>query len=387
MKNGAVIIPAAGSGTRMKLNYPKQFHSISGAPILIHTLKPFISHPLIDTIIVVVPEGHVQSSLDLLKEHDLKDDKITIIVGGRRRQDSVYNGLMAVARDTKVVLVHDGARPMVSEELISNCYHTALEKGAAIAALPVKDTLKKASSEQLISATIDREQLWQAQTPQAAQYHLLLQAFEANGAEDVTDEAGLLEKSQIPIHLIAGSESNTKVTRPEDILLMEALMQQQAPPRLRIGHGFDAHTFGEDRKLILGGVEVPYHLGLVGHSDADVLTHALCDALLGAIGAGDIGKHFPDNNAAFKDIYSITLLKEVMNSVEEKGYSLGNADITLICQAPKLASFLPQMVSILAKACSTTTNTINIKATTTEKMGFTGRGEGISCHAVVLLQG
>lgn len=387
MKNGAVIIPAAGSGTRMKLKYPKQFHSISGAPLLIHTLKPFISHQLIDAIFVVVPPGHIESTLELLDKHSIHSDKITLITGGKRRQDSVFNGLKAVDATTKVVLVHDGARPMVSENLINDCYYTALEKGAAIAALPVKDTLKKGSPNDLIVATVDREKLWQAQTPQAAKYDLLLQAFTDNGAEDVTDEAALLEKSHIPVHLVTGSDTNIKVTRSEDILLVEALMKQQTAPIIRVGHGFDAHRFGKNRQLILGGVDVPHSLGLVGHSDADVLTHALCDALLGAIGAGDIGKHFPDNDAAFKDIYSITLLERVMSFVIEKGYILGNADITLVCQAPKLASFLPEMVVILAKACSTNTTNINIKATTTEKMGFTGRGEGISCHAVVLLQG
>ena len=387
MKNGAVIIPAAGSGTRMKLNHPKQYHVVAGAPILIHTIKAFLHHPCIATVVVVVPQDHLEATVQLLGDFKITSEQVRIIAGGIRRQDSVLNGLETLSPQTDIVLVHDGARPMVSEDLITACYQVAKKDGAAIAAVPVKDTLKRSTPEQKVAGTVNREALWQAQTPQAARYELLSQAYKDNGDADVTDESTLLERAGIPVTLVEGAETNIKITRPEDLILAQKIMQKQTPTvSPRIGHGFDAHQLVPERKLVLGGVEIPYHLGLAGHSDADVLTHALCDALLGAIGAGDIGRHFPDNSSEFKDIYSIILLDRVMEQVNRSGFELGNADITVVCQAPKLAGHLPKMQEILSASCKSPLNTVNIKATTTEKMGFAGRGEGISCHAVVLLQ-
>ncbi len=388
MTKNAVIIPAAGSGTRMKLDYPKQYHEIAGAPILIHTIQAFIHHPKIDTVVVVVPADRLNSTTLLVNKFNL--EQVQLVAGGARRQDSVYNGLSSLSPETDIVLVHDGARPMVTSELISDCLRAAQNGGGAIAAVPVTDTIKKGSISNQVVATVDREGLWKAQTPQAAPYKLLMQAYVVNGDEDVTDESSLLEKAGIPVTLVEGSETNIKVTRPEDILLAMTIMQKdklkpEQDTSMKIGHGFDAHKFAENRKLVLGGVEIPHTLGLAGHSDADVLTHALCDALLGAIGAGDIGRHFPDSSDKFKDIYSIELLEQVIEQVQAKGLKLGNADITVVCQKPKLAPHLEKMVLTIAKACNTATVNINIKATTTEKMGFTGREEGISCHAVVLL--
>ncbi len=391
MSRGAVIIPAAGSGSRMKLNYPKQYHEIAGIPILIHTLRAFIDHPVIATIVLVVPREHLGETAELLDAHDLDRSKVKLVAGGRRRQDSVFNGLQQISDKTSVVLVHDGARPFVSHELISQCFITAKKHGSAIAAIPVTDTLKRSDAQMRVTATVDREELWQAQTPQAARYELLHRAFTANGNTDVTDESSLLEKAGIPVQLVMGAETNFKITRPADLILAATIMDQKktgshSGDNMRIGHGFDAHRFAENRKLVLGGVEVPHTFGLAGHSDADVLTHALCDAILGAIGAGDIGRHFPDSSEEFRDIYSIKLLENVMELVTDKGLHLGNADITLVCQKPKLAPYLEKMRQIIAKTCKTASENINIKATTTEKMGYTGREEGISCHVVVLLK-
>ncbi|CAG34986.1 related to IspD/IspF bifunctional enzyme (Rhodobacter capsulatus) [Desulfotalea psychrophila LSv54] len=385
MKNGAVIIPAAGSGTRMKLDYPKQYHAVAGTPIIVHTIRAFNKHPCIAKIILVVPQDHLEESKALLQKYQLEN--ISIVTGGARRQDSVLRGLQEVPESIDIVLVHDGARPMVSAELISRCYKGAQQYGAVIAAVPVKDTLKRGAG-RIVTGTVDREGLWQAQTPQAARKALLVKAFKENGMRNVTDESTLLEGVGIPVTLIEGSETNIKITRPEDLILAENFLREKKEPmqKIRIGHGFDAHQLVEKRRLILGGVEIPYHLGLAGHSDADVLVHALCDALLGAIGAGDIGRHFPDSSDAFKDIYSIRLLESVMQKVGELNYKIGNADISVICQAPKLAPYLKQMQEIIATSCACQISDINIKATTTEKMGYTGRGEGISCHAVVLLQ-
>ncbi len=386
----AAIIPAAGSGTRMKLDHPKQYHQIGGAPLLVHTVRKFITHPAVSHTVVVVPADWVERTVQMFEEHQLTHPTLSVTAGGRRRQDSVYAGLNQLSEDIDIVLVHDGARPLISHNLIDKCWQAAEKHGAAIAAVPVKDTLKRSGDEHRVIDTVDRENLWQAQTPQTARRDLLLRAYEAAGDMDVTDESMLLEHANIPVTLVEGEETNLKITRPEDLSLAENIMQQTTPQPMqqhfRIGHGFDAHRLVENRKLVLGGVTVPYEYGLAGHSDADVLTHALCDALLGAVGAGDIGSHFPDSDASFKDIYSINLLDQVIQLTESKGYAIGNIDITVVCQKPKLAQHLPAMKEILAKSCRAELEAINLKATTTEKMGYTGRGEGISCHAVVLLQ-
>ncbi len=385
MPNVAAIIPAAGSGTRMELDHPKQFHFLSGSPILVHTVRKFATADCVDSIVVVVPADRVDSTKELLLEYDLFDNTVSVLAGGKRRQDSVKCGLDSLSTDVDVVLVHDGARPLVTEEIIVRCVVAAESSGAAIAAVPVKDTLKRADDKGRIVETVDRETLWQAQTPQGARAALLLAAYKESAGQDATDEASLLELAGIPVQLIEGSETNIKITRPDDLVIAEKIMQKETIPSIRIGHGYDAHQFTDNRDLILGGVQVPFARGLAGHSDADVLTHALCDAILGALGAGDLGTHFPDSDQKFKNIYSIKLLESVMTLAHQQDSTLSNVDITVICQKPKLAAFLPEMKQNLAKACSVADNQINIKATTTEKMGFTGRMEGISCHAVVLL--
>jgi len=390
MPSAAAIIPAAGSGTRMGLSHPKQFHHLAGIPILIHTIRAFIAVPSIHLIVVVVPPDWIADTRQLLEEYALDSSSATVIGGGARRQDSVRAGLEHLTDATEIVLVHDGARPLVRPELIQSCLEAAWQHGAAIAAIPVKDTLKKAHTDQTIACTVDRQDLWQAQTPQAALLSLLKQAYAANdalGDHDATDEAALLEKAGISVTLIEGSETNIKITRPDDLILAEKIMHSPSPLRLRIGHGYDAHRLVPYRKLVLAGVSVPHHLGLSGHSDADVVTHALCDAILGALGAGDIGRHFPDSDQRFKDIYSITLLRQVMDLADRQGLVVANADITIICQAPKLAPYMDAMRETLVEACRTSPEQINLKATTTEKLGFAGREEGISCHAVVLLTG
>lgn len=421
MPSAAVIIPAAGSGTRMGLGQPKQYHLLAGIPILIHTILAFVaaaagrsssihgvgdtgpsmacvpgSHGIrtslsvaatisINRIVVVVPQDFIAETKQLLAEYNLTSASITVTAGGRRRQDSVLAGIECLTEATEIIVVHDGARPLVTPDLIQRCLEAAWLHGAAIAAIPVKDTLKKAHSDQTIACTVDRHDLWQAQTPQAARTSLFRQAYAALADREVTDEAALLEQAGIAVSLIEGSETNIKITRPDDLILAEKIMHTNSTPTMRIGHGYDAHRLVADRDLVLAGVRVPHELGLAGHSDADVITHALCDAILGALGAGDIGRHFPDSDQRFKDIYSITLLEQVMELVAGKGLALSNADITIICQAPKLAPHIDTMRQILAKACLVDAEQINLKATTTEKMGFTGREEGISCHAVVLL--
>lgn len=387
MQKATAIIAAGGAGLRMGTATPKQFAELLGVPILIHTIRAFYQVPAIEAIIVVAPAEHREHTQALLTQYQL-DDRCTVVIGGTLRQDSVRIGLARVPDDSPLVAVHDGARPLIIPKDIQRCLDAAAHTGGAILAVPVKDTLKAVGADTAIRHTVKRDGLWQAQTPQVVQTALLKEAF-AKADQDGfvgTDEASLLEHGGWPIVVVEGSETNLKITRPDDLLMAEAiLMKQQPSQHMRIGHGFDAHRLVAGRALILGGMEIPHELGLLGHSDADVLTHALCDAILGAIGAGDIGRHFPDSDPQYKGISSIKLLTHVIGLAAEKHFRLCNGDITVVAQRPKLAPHFPAMQTILAEACRVEPEAINLKASTTEQMGYTGREEGISAHAVVLM--
>jgi 2-C-methyl-D-erythritol 4-phosphate cytidylyltransferase/2-C-methyl-D-erythritol 2,4-cyclodiphosphate synthase len=401
----AAIIPAAGFGSRMGTDTPKQFLELAGEPVLIRTIRVFLEHAAVDTVMVVLPTAHLADSRNSIQAFfQMEQQKLLFTAGGETRQQSVANGLACLPPAIDKVLVHDGARPLLTSDIIDRCLAGVEQHRAVIAAIPVKDTLKEVTGN-TIQRTIDRQQLWQAQTPQAMQRSLLEQACEYAAATGFqgTDEASLLEHAGIPVAVVMGSEKNFKITRPDDLTIAAALLANDPPENqqnreqspsaaqqsevfMKIGHGFDAHRLVKGRKLILGGVDIPFHLGLAGHSDADVLVHALMDALLGALGAGDIGSHFPDNDDQYLGADSLGLLSSVMELVRTKKMLLNNADITVICEQPKLAPHLATMRENLAAVCNTDVDSINIKATTTEKMGFCGRGEGISAHAVVLLQ-
>ncbi len=383
-----VVIPAGGIGSRIGCNRPKQFLSLAGIPILVRTCRIFLSRNDIHIVAVAAPTDFYQETVDLLHTHLNKKEvtKMVFTLGGATRQDSVRAGLDALPAEINVVLVHDAARPLVDQATIDRCLLGAVEYGAVIAAVPVKDTLKLVGDEATIDQTVDRSALWQAQTPQAIRRDLLTQAF-AKAAQKKfigTDEASLLEAVGIPVRIVAGNERNVKITRPEDFDIATAVLAEET--NMKIGHGFDAHRLVKERKLILGGVAIDFELGLDGHSDADVVAHALADALLGALGAGDIGRHFPDSDPSYKGINSLLLLERVCRLVKEQQYRLANADLTIVCQRPRLAPFLDSMQANLARCCKVDPPAINIKATTTEKMGYTGRGEGIAAHAVVLLR-
>ncbi len=383
-----VIIPAAGFGSRMKSDTPKQFLHLAGEPILIRTIMSFLDCEDIHWVALAIAADQHQQTEALLGKYIPEQDRPRIIVteGGATRQQSVWSGLQALPEDVEIILVHDGARPLISSRLIENCLQGALTHGAVIAAIPVNDTIKEVSANQTISRTVDRTHLYRAQTPQAAKRQLLEQAYRQAETDNFTgtDEASLLEHAGIPITIINGEEHNIKITRPGDMLIARNLLGEQ--PMLRIGHGFDAHRLVENRPLILGGETIDFELGLLGHSDADVLTHAFIDALLGALGQGDIGKHFPDSDPRYKGINSLKLLEHTFSLVQEQGFTLANADLTILCQRPKLAPYLDAMRRNLASCCQTTEASVNIKATTTEEMGYTGRGEGIAAHGVVLLE-
>ncbi|OGQ86013.1 MAG: hypothetical protein A2512_09050 [Deltaproteobacteria bacterium RIFOXYD12_FULL_56_24] len=389
MQKATAIIAAGGAGLRMGTSTPKQFSELLGVPILIHTIRAFRQVPAITAIIVVAPAQHRALTCALLARYQLADH-CTVISGGKLRQDSVRIGLALVPEDSPLVAVHDGARPLIDPADIQRCLEAAADKGAAILGVPVKDTLKTVAADTTIRHTVERESLWQAQTPQVVQTDLLKKAF-ARADQDSfvgTDEAALLEHGGWPVMMVEGSETNLKITRPDDLRMAEAILMQKQPARqMRIGHGFDAHRLVPGRPLILGGLEIPHVLGLLGHSDADVLSHALCDAILGACGEGDIGRHFPDSDQRYKGISSIKLLAQVIGLAAARHLRLVNADITVVAEQPKLAPHFPAMRKIIAEACLVEPAAINLKASTTEKMGYTGREEGISAHAVVLLTG
>ena len=383
-----VIIPAGGIGTRFGHAQPKQFLELAGLPILVWTCRAFCALDAIHAVVVAAPADFLQYTTDLLHNHlpARYTERLRITTGGVTRQDSVYAGLLHLPPEIELVLVHDAARPLVDAATILRCLEGAACHGAVIAAVPVKDTLKQVDGSGTIVATVDRAHLWRAQTPQAARRQLLERAFaEARRTGLVgTDEASLLEAAGLPVRVVAGSEYNGKITHPEDLRVAATLAAKEKT--MKIGHGFDAHRLVADRKLILGGVTIDHDLGLDGHSDADVVAHALADALLGALGAGDIGRHFPDTDPQYKGIDSLLLLTRVCDLAAQQGLSLGNADMTIVCQRPKLAPHLTAMTNNLARCCQVEPAAINIKATTTEKMGYTGRGEGIAAHAVVLLR-
>jgi len=372
----------------MESDQPKQFLELAGEPILLRTIKAFLNYPEIHCIALAAAADHHDQVQALLRQYISPEqiNKILLARGGTTRQQSVKSGLDVLPDDIELVLVHDGARPLISTDLIEDCLEGIREHGAVIAAVPVNDTLKKVDKNDTIVQTIDRTGIYRAQTPQGARRHLLEQAYQVAERDGFTgtDEASLLEHADIPVAIVSGEEQNMKITRPGDLKIACSLLGEQ--PMIRIGHGFDAHRLVEDRPLVLGGETIDFPLGLLGHSDADVVSHALIDAILGALGEGDIGRHFPDSDDRYKDINSLHLLEHAFGLAAGKGYSMGNADLTIVCQRPKLAPYLEQMRHNLARACNTPATTINIKATTTEKMGYSGRGEGISAHAVVLLR-
>lgn len=387
----AAVITAGGRGHRMGQARPKQFLHLAGEPILLHTLRVFLQVADLAPIVVVVPADHLQATGAMLAAHGLAGS-CELVPGGGSRQDSVHCGLARLGDEVEYVVVHDGVRPLVTADLIRACIRAAREAGAAMAALPLTDTLKAEGTGGSVARTVERAGLWRAQTPQVARLAWFREAYRAAAASGFvgTDEAALLEHIGRPVRLVVGAERNLKITRPEDLAMAEAILAHETGGKgggggPRVGHGYDAHRLVAERPLVLGGVVIPHPLGLLGHSDADVLCHALCDALLGAIGAGDIGRHFPDSDPQFKGISSLKLLARVIEVLGERGFSLANADLTVVAQQPKLVPHFPAMRAQLSQVCRVEPGAINLKATTTEGMGFAGRQEGIACHAVVMV--
>lgn len=382
---GAVIV-AAGSSTRMGLGRSKVLEELGGKPVIRWSLEALDACPETAEMVVVCREED-RPAMERAAQGLSKP--VAFALGGAERQDSVLNGVAALSPELEYILIHDGARPLADPALISRVCAGALEFGAAAAAVPAKDTCKLAGEEGIVEATPPRDRLYAVQTPQAFQKSMYLYAAEraAGQGKVYTDDCQLIESAGGKVKLTLGDHRNLKITTPEDLLAARAYIGAGKEARtMRIGYGYDVHKLTEGRKLILGGVEIPFEKGLLGHSDADVLAHAAADAILGAAALGDIGHLFPDTDPRFLGADSLALLREVCRVVREKGYSLGNLDCTLIAQRPKIAPYIRQMRENLAAACGADLDRVSVKATTEEGLGFTGAGEGMAASAVCLLE-
>ena len=377
------IVVAAGSGTRMGATARKAFIPLAGAPMVLHTVRAVSRAESIAGIVVVVGEPDVGAAQSLFPRNEFP--KVSaVIAGGAERQDSVYAGLRH-SEGADLIVVHDGARPMVSPSILDAVVQAAAESGAASAGIPVRETVKEVKG-LVAQGTVDRDRLWVAHTPQAFRSELLREAHEQARATGfrASDDAALVERQGHPVRMIEDSPTNFKITVPDDLALAEALVQGPAVAQIRHGIGIDAHRLVMGRPLILGGVHVPFQLGLEGHSDADALAHAVMDALLGAAGLGDIGQHFP-KDPKYKDADSVGLLRVVAGKVRGAGWRVINVDAVVLAEAPRLAPYIEAMRGRLAEALELDPSGVNVKAATMEGMGAVGRGEGIVVHAVATL--
>lgn len=372
------VLVCGGSGTRMGGSGNKTLLPVAGVPACIRAYRTLTS--VLDGAVVVVRAGEealFQSAFAAYCEAPYQ-----IVAGGADRQASVYAGLCALPESCAEVLVHDGARPLVSEHTVRAVLSSVRQFGTGVAAMPVRDTVKRADAKGRVLETLDRTELYAMQTPQGFRKETLLKAHRKIKTR-MTDDAALVEALGVEVRLVMSEPSNIKLTSGEDVVMARALAGGGA---LRIGQGMDAHRLIDGRKLVLCGVEIPYERGLLGHSDADAALHALADALLGAAALGDIGRHFSDTDARYDGISSLILLQKTREILAEHGFSPVNCDVTVIAQAPRLAQYIDRMRQNIADALRMDMNAVSVKATTTERMGYEGRGEGISALAVAMIR-
>ena len=379
------IIAAAGEGRRLGAGMPKQLLEIGGRTILERSVSAFVGHDRVDDVIVVLPAALVNAPAAWSKA--AAPPAVRIVAGGERRQDSVANAFDSVSADSDVVLVHDAARPFVSADLISRAIDAAAEHGAAIVALPVRDTVKRVEGRgnvRVISDTIPRDSVYLAQTPQAFRRDVLRDAVAlGRSGVDATDEAMLAERAGHAVHIVDGDPSNVKITTADDL---EVARRGDATAVVRIGTGYDLHRLAEGRPLVLGGVTVPSEKGAFGHSDADVVCHAVTDAVLGAAGAGNIGQRYPDTDPKWKGVSSLELLRDSVRHVRASGFAVENVDVSVVLERPKIAPFLSDIQSKMAEALGVEAPRVSVKGKTNEGLDAIGRGEAIAAHAVALLR-
>jgi 2-C-methyl-D-erythritol 4-phosphate cytidylyltransferase / 2-C-methyl-D-erythritol 2,4-cyclodiphosphate synthase len=375
------IIAAGGAGRRLGGSVPKQLLEIGGRSLLERSVDAFRSHTAVADVIVALPPA-------LVSEPPRWLEGVRLVAGGERRQDSVASAFDVIADRTEVVLVHDAARPFVSPALISRTIDAAAEHGAAIAAVDVRDTVKRAEAvagSHVIVETIPRETIFLAQTPQGFRREVLAAAIElGRSGVDVTDEASLAGRVGYRVHVVAGEPDNVKITTVEDLA---AARGRVAPARTgRVGTGYDLHRLVSGRPLVVGGVTIPVDRGPLGHSDGDVACHAVTDAVLGAACLGDIGRHFPDSDSRWKGASSLDLLRDAVAMVAAQGFEVGNVDVTVILEAPKLREHIDGMRAAMARALGIDVSRVSVKAKTNEGMDAVGRGDAIAAHATALLR-
>jgi len=376
MSSTVALVVGAGEGQRFDGEVPKQYRSLAGQAVLRRSLTVFLDHPEVSAVQAVIHPDH----------HDLYQDAVQGLTlpapvhGGATRQASVALGLESLADDPPArVLIHDAARPLVDHGVISRVLAALGTSPGAVPTLAVADTLKRGDG-RLIETTIERAGLWRAQTPQGFRFNEILAAHRQAGEEELTDDAAVAERAGLVVAMVEGAEDNFKVTQAEDLMRAERML---GGGDIRTGFGFDVHRFGDGDFVTLCGVEIPHPFGLLGHSDADVGLHAVTDALLGAIGAGDIGTHFPPIDPQWKGTPSDVFLRHAGELLSVQGGRITNLDVSLICEEPKIGPHREAMTGRIAGILKISQARVSIKATTTEGLGFTGRGEGIAAQAVV----
>ena len=383
----AALIVAAGRGQRAGVldGRPKQFLKLGEESILARAVVAFVDHEKIDAVQVVIApehENYYRAALD-----DVAGKILPPVLGGESRQASVYYGLKALKdQEPEYVLIHDAARPFISARIIDRVLSGLANHKAVVAALPVVDTIKRTDRDGVVQSTIDRDGLWCAQTPQGFEFSSIFAAHQEAqeaGIDSFTDDSAIAEWAGLPVHVVEGSKWNEKLTTAEDLRLAAIRCTQENLAENLIGSGFDVHRFCDGDHVWLCGVRIPHTHGLEGHSDADVALHALTDAILGAIADGDIGTHFPPSDPKWKDKPSETFLVDALDRVHKRGLRIVNVDLTLICERPKIGRHRQEMRERLAQLTRLDIAKIGIKATTTEGLGFTGRGEGIAALAMV----
>jgi 2-C-methyl-D-erythritol 4-phosphate cytidylyltransferase/2-C-methyl-D-erythritol 2,4-cyclodiphosphate synthase len=374
------IIAAAGEGRRLGAAVPKQLLEIGGRSILERSVTAFTGHDRVDDVIVVLPPGLTWMEQPIASA-------VRVVTGGSRRQDSVANAFDCVSPGSDVVLIHDAARPFVSAALITRAIDAALEHGAAIAALPARDTVKRVegiADALVISETIPREAIYLAQTPQAFRREVLSAAVAmGRSGVEATDEAMLAERAGHRVHVVEGDAANVKITTAGDL---DAARRAVAPSSTaRIGTGYDLHRLIDGRPLILGGVTVPSEKGATGHSDADVVCHAVIDAVLGAACEGNVGQHYPDTDPRWKGAASLPMLRDSVRLIGRRGLRVVNVDVTVVLERPKIAPYIDEIRLQLASALEVPIDCVSVKGKTNEGVDAIGRGEAIAAHAVALL--
>lgn len=375
----AALIVAGGNGLRMGGTLPKQYLDLKGQSVLSHTLKVIHSIDIIQTVMCVINDQHES----LYQQAVQNNNPHYYCYGGETRQESVYKGLMALKKhEPDIVLIHDAARPCVTPSDIHNLINSLQKHRAAALALPVTESIQR------YGQVIDRDNLWILQTPQAFYYHDILSAH-THTYGDFTDDTALYTSwSGQPVHYEPCGRHNIKITTAEDLLMAEKLLPPHHSTETITGFGFDVHAFDDahSSSVRLGGIDIPNNKSLKGHSDADVVLHAITDAVLGALAEGDIGSHFPPSDDKYKDMDSHVFLNEVLQILRERNGNLRHLDVTIMCEEPKIGPYRGQMRTHLSETMNIPMKRISIKATTTEKLGFTGRGEGIACHALATIQ-